>query len=132
METSAALLRPLIGIHVLVVDDNEDAREMLAMLLTMFGASATSAGSVDEAMEMLRRAHFDVVLSDVHMPDEDGLCLIRRLRAEATVPVAVALTADSDPELRDALVAAGFCRRLVKPVESAQLVATLRESVRAA
>ncbi len=105
---------------------------MLAMLLAMFGASVALAGSVDEAMEALGRSRFDVVLSDVHMPDEDGLCLIRRLRAEANAPVAVALTADSDPGLRDALVAAGFRRRLLKPVESAELVATLRDSVRAA
>lgn len=132
MNTSGALRRPLSGIHVLIVDDNADAREMLGMLLTMYGASVAAAESVAEALAALERARFDVVLSDVHMPDEDGISLIRKLREAGVAIEAVAITADADPVLCRALLAAGYRRRLVKPVESAELVATLRESVRAA
>lgn len=131
-----ALKRPLEGIRVLIVDDNSDAREMLCVLLSLFGASASAAGSVEEAMTELERGDFDALLTDVHMPDEDAFAFIRRLRAAwpgaLDAPPAVAVTADSDPGLDWALAEAGFRRRLLKPVESAELVAALSELVRAA
>jgi CheY-like chemotaxis protein len=135
-QSSVALKRPLEGVRILIVDDNPDAREMLSALLAVFGASTAPAASVREALYELDRSDFDVLLTDVHMPDEDAFALMRGVRAvwagsDDQLP-AVALTADSDPGLGWALAEAGFRRRLLKPVESSELVAALQELVRAA
>ncbi|HYP79118.1 MAG TPA: PAS domain-containing protein, partial [Steroidobacteraceae bacterium] len=68
------------GVRILVVDDEADAREMIARLLQEHGAAVTAAGSAAEAMQNLQRAKFDVLLCDISMPDEDGYSLIRRVR----------------------------------------------------
>src|SRR5262245_13154403 len=108
----SALKRPLEGVRILIVDDNPDAREMLCVLLSVFGASTAPAASVQEAMLELERGDFDVLLTDVHMPDEDAFAFIRRVHAAWPTALealpAVALTADSDPGLGWALTEAGF------------------------
>jgi two-component system OmpR family response regulator len=127
---------PLDGIRVLVVDDDPAAREVYALLLTLNGAEAFAVGSVSEAILTLERAGFDAVMSDVHMPDEDGFALVRRLRglpdkACSALP-AIAVTGDTDPTLAAQLRDAGFHARLNKPVRCGELVATLSDMVRGA
>jgi CheY-like chemotaxis protein len=128
---STAWLQPdgLLGVKVLVVDDAEDAREALSMLLGQFGALVTAVGSAGEALSVLEREHPHVLLSDIAMPDEDGYTLIRKVRARdaargGTVPAA-ALTAYATPEDRMKALHAGYHDHLPKPVDPAVLVETV-------
>lgn len=117
----------LSDIHVLVVDDDEDTRELIAIVLEDAGATVKRAESVPNAIQAFTCHDFRVLVSDIGMPVEDGYDLIRRLRADGAsarsrgVP-AVAVTAFSAPEDRKKALAAGFQEHLAKPVEVAALV----------
>ncbi|MCA1629471.1 MAG: response regulator, partial [Acidobacteria bacterium] len=76
--------RLLGGVRVLVVDDDDDARQMIGAVLTQFGAEVRGSGTAGEALETLSRWKPDVMLSDIGMPHEDGYDLIRRVRALAS------------------------------------------------
>jgi len=119
----------LLGVKVLVVDDAEDAREALSMLLGQFGALVTAVGSADEALSVLERDQPHVLLSDIAMPDEDGYTLIRKVRARdaargGRVPAA-ALTAYATPEDRMKALHAGYHDHLPKPVDPVVLIETV-------
>jgi CheY-like chemotaxis protein len=121
----------LTGVHVLLVDDEADAREAMAAILETSGASVLTARSGDEAMEILSRdaIHVDVILSDIAMPDTDGYTLIRRIRSEtpsrvAALPAA-AVTACAGAEDRRRALSAGFQEHLVKPVTPETLVSAV-------
>jgi PAS domain S-box-containing protein len=118
---------PLAGIRVLIVDDDDDAREGLRRLVAGQGADVRSAASADEAQRVLKREPIDVLVSDLGMPSRDGFDLIRTLRAAGSSIRAAALTALARPEDRGRAIAAGFDRHLAKPVGPATLVATVRE-----
>jgi signal transduction histidine kinase/PAS domain-containing protein len=113
------------GVRVLVVDDDADAREMVRRLLQERGCVVATAGSVNEALHVLGRGRFDVLVSDIGMPGEDGHALIRRIRAlgaEAGGDIpAVALTAYARPEDRAKALRAGFQRHTVKPIDPVEL-----------
>jgi len=118
-----ALLR---GLHVLVVEDEEDARDLLATALEQHGARVTAVSSVAAALECLDSRPVDVLVSDLAMPDEDGYSLIRRVRARpgdrgGSVPAA-ALTAYARAEDRSRVLAAGFQRHVPKPIDPSDLV----------
>ena len=119
----------LAGVHVLVVDDEEDARELLAMVLQEAGAVVTVASSVAEALAVLATTAISVIVSDVGMPIEDGYTLLRRLRADARVAVrqvpALALTAYARPEDRQRATGAGFQEHAAKPIDPDVLVSTV-------
>jgi CheY-like chemotaxis protein/anti-sigma regulatory factor (Ser/Thr protein kinase) len=125
-------LPPLHGLTVLVVDDQEDARELMRVVLGRRGATVVVAESTAAALEALDRCRPDVILSDVEMPGEDGYSLIRKVRARSperggTVPAA-ALTAYARTEDRVHSLRAGFHRHVPKPVqpdELAEIVASL-------
>jgi CheY-like chemotaxis protein len=125
----------LTGLHVLVVDDEADARELLVTVLEQFGAVPRAAGSVAEAVKVLREFRADVLVSDIGMPGEDGYVLLRRLRAlEAErgspgIP-AVALTAYARGEDRRRALLAGFRMHVPKPVEPAELAEAIARAVR--
>jgi PAS domain S-box-containing protein len=113
------------GVRVLVVDDDEDAREMIRRLLEERRAIVSTAGTVDEALKVLGERRFDVLVSDIGMPGEDGHTLIRRVRAlgpsaGGEVP-ALALTAYVRPEDRAKAIRAGYQMHASKPVEPATL-----------
>ena len=122
----------LAGISVLVVDDDEQSREVLAAQLQDYGAAVLTASSAAEAFDLLQREHVGVLLADIGMPDEDGYSLIRRIRAQsqphrASTPAA-ALTAFARDEDRRQALNAGFQLHLSKPVDPSTLrsaVATL-------
>ncbi len=122
----------LAGISVLVVDDDEQSREVLAAQLQDYGAAVLTASSAAEAFDLLQREHVGVLLADIGMPDEDGYSLIRRIRAlsqphRASTPAA-ALTAFARDEDRRQALNAGFQLHLSKPVDPSTLrsaVATL-------
>jgi CheY-like chemotaxis protein len=117
--------KKLQGARVLVVDDHDDARELLAIVLEMEGAQVTQADSVRAALSAVASGEFDVLVSDIGMPGEDGYALIRQLRARVsgahTIP-AVAVTAFVSREERRAALAAGFQEHLAKPVDLRALV----------
>jgi two-component system CheB/CheR fusion protein len=120
----------LAGTVVLIVDDDPDAREVVAAILRHFGAKVIVATSVSTALVALRREpQVDVLVADLGMPVEDGYDLIRQVR-EHTIPKiaampAAALTAYTTEEDRERVLAAGFQFHLAKPVDPAVLVATV-------
>jgi len=122
------------GIRCLIVDDSEDAREMVAALLSTRGADVLTAESVDAALATLERQLPDVIVSDLSMPGRSGLDLIERVRSRPAdqggrIP-AVALTAYAGPEDRRRSILAGFDVHLVKPVDAAELIETVTRLVR--
>jgi signal transduction histidine kinase/CheY-like chemotaxis protein len=117
---------PLAGVRVLLVDDEPDARELVAAVLVQSGAEVVATASAAEALDALARARPHVLVSDISMPDEDGYALLRRVRSlgldrGARLP-AVALTAYARPEDRARALAVGFQVHVPKPVEPAELV----------
>ena len=116
----------LSGVHVLVVDDEPDARELLAFVLTQHGARVVTASSARDALETLKHEPPNVLVSDIGMPVEDGYTLIQNVRALAphasgNVP-AIALTAYTRAEDRLRALRAGFQMHLGKPIEPLELV----------
>jgi CheY-like chemotaxis protein len=125
----AELRSRLAGTRVLIVDDDPDAREVVAAILRHYGAAVVVATSVSTALVALRREQVDVLVADLGMPIEDGYDLIRHVRSSeidkiARLPAA-ALTAYTTEEDRDRVLAAGFQFHLAKPVDPAVLVATV-------
>jgi CheY-like chemotaxis protein len=123
--------RRLLGVKVLVIDDDEDSRLLLQTALEGVGAWVRLADSAATAFSFLEQQRVDVVISDIGMPEEDGISLIRRLRA---VPVhqclpAVALTAYARSEDVTRALEAGFQRHLAKPANIAELAQIVAELV---
>jgi PAS domain S-box-containing protein len=119
----------LDGVRVLVVDDEPDARELVAMVLRDAGAETREADSASSALDAMDREVSDVLVSDIGMPRQDGYRLLRDLRSRApgrggSVP-AIALTAFTRGEDVDRAMAVGFHLHLAKPVEPADLVAAV-------
>lgn len=120
------LPRLLEGITVLVVDDEVDARELVAFILEAAGARVDLAASTAEALEILETSQPDLIVADIGMPVEDGYALLRRVRAmpgrdAASLP-ALALTAYARAEDRHQAFSAGFQSHVTKPVEPHDLV----------
>jgi CheY-like chemotaxis protein len=115
----------LRGITVLLVDDESDAREAVAMLLAQCGARVTQAPSADDAWTALQLELPDVVVSDLAMPNEDGFSLLRRLRGADSEPLrrlpVIALTAYNAEADRRRVIAAGFDLHLAKPTDGGAL-----------
>jgi PAS domain S-box-containing protein len=115
----------LDGLRLLVVDDEEDALRLVTEVLREQGAEVHVAMSAREALEMFGTVQPDVVVSDIGMPDADGLSLIRKIRARSPQQggrtPAVALTAYARAEEAQRAFAAGFQMHIAKPVEPAHL-----------
>ncbi len=136
--TRTGPLPSLAGLRVLLVDDQQDARDALATLLTQVGAQVGSAGSGHEAMTQLdvwgADARPQALVCDIALPDEDGYAILQRIRGwehrylpAGFAPIAaVALTAFAQPDDRARALASGFQEHLVKPVSPYDLVRTLR------
>jgi CheY-like chemotaxis protein len=119
----------LTGVKVLVIDDNADARALIQRTLEACGASVVTAGTVSDALLSVERARPHVLVSDVGMPEADGFELLRLVRglgqARGGGLPAIALTAFSRSEDRTRTLRAGFLHHIAKPVEPAELVATV-------
>lgn len=107
------VLKALVGVHVLIVDHDPEARELLATVLTYCGAFVTLAATAREALHHLQRKHVDVVVAEVLLPDEDGYRLVQEIGGRVPV-VALAASADDGP---DRTFAAGFHGHIRKPVD---------------
>jgi PAS domain S-box-containing protein len=119
----------LSDLRVLVVDDEPDARELVAAVLTGSGAEVVSVGSAGKALEEMERQQFDVLVSDIGMPEMDGYALISKVRQ---LPVerggripAAALTAYAGIEDRRRALSAGYQMHVPKPVEPAELTSVV-------
>ena len=133
MPATRTMENRLAGLRVLLVDDEADARTLVADILRGAGARVDCAASASEAMEMFAASAPDALLSDIGMPGENGYDLIRRVRALSIesgggVP-AIALTAFARPEDRSRALAAGYQLHLTKPVEQHELLAALSSLV---
>jgi signal transduction histidine kinase len=131
----AVELPRLDGVRVLVVDDEPDGRALIARILEGRGAQPACAASATEALECFEREHFDVLLSDIGMPDMDGYELIRRLRARTPSTdrdrfAAVAVTAYARAEDRQRSLLAGYQMHLAKPIEARELIAGIANLLR--
>jgi signal transduction histidine kinase/ActR/RegA family two-component response regulator len=118
----------LDGLRVLIVDDEPDARELVAAMLTQSGAVVTVAGSAPEALSLLQKQPHSVLISDIAMPGEDGHSLMRKVRASgapfARIP-ALALTAYAGAEDARRAEDAGFHAHMPKPAEPPRLAAAV-------
>jgi PAS domain S-box-containing protein len=116
----------LRDVHVLVVDDDEESRELASLVLTNAGAETRTAPSAREAMALLEEWPPDVLVSDLEMPEEDGFSLLRRARRASLLRnrklPALALTAYGRSEDRVRVLAAGFNLHLAKPADPTELV----------
>jgi signal transduction histidine kinase len=124
--------RPLEGVRILLVEDVDDARASLALLLEARGAAVTDVGSTDEALDAFEADRFDVLLSDIAMPGRDGIELIAEIRARSRgrrIPAA-ALTAYARPEECTLALRAGFDVHLAKPIREDALLAGVVELLR--
>jgi CheY-like chemotaxis protein len=116
-------------VRILVVDDNDDGREILRMVLTYAGAMVQAAGSAREAVELLEAA--DVVVTDYAMPGETGLWLLERVQQRPRPVPVIVVTGYADVYARE-LARAPFARVLRKPVDAGQLCRSILEVARAA
>jgi CheY-like chemotaxis protein len=121
----------LDGVSILIVDDENDARELLMAMLENFGATVRAIGSAAEAIDLLRSGALapDVLVSDVGMADTDGFALIRSIRALDSPRIrsmpAIAVTAYANPEDRVRALVAGYQNHIPKPVDANALAAAI-------
>jgi signal transduction histidine kinase/CheY-like chemotaxis protein len=124
-----AAAQRLDGIRVLVVDDDSEARVLFATVLKGAGAQVTCVASAQDAIAAFEGAAYDVLLSDIEMPEVDGYALLRRALTIAGARgerlMAVAVTAYSRPEDEARSLREGFHRHMQKPVDPAALVAVV-------
>jgi PAS domain S-box-containing protein len=120
----------LSGLHVLIVDDDEDTLELLSAALTQRSANVTAVSSAAAAIESIKTLRPDVLISDIAMPGEDGYELIKKVLAldgEPAIP-AIAITAYAKEEDKQRALAAGYQRYLSKPVELREFIAAVAEA----
>jgi PAS domain S-box-containing protein len=123
----AIALPGLDGASVLIVDDEPDGRQLMVRILEGRSARVTAVAGGAEALELLKRQYFDILVSDIGMPDLDGYELIRRARLldsgrPGPIP-AIAVTAYARAEDRQRSLLAGYQMHLAKPIEARELVA---------
>ena len=121
----------LSAYKILIVDDDEDNRQLVAVVLKLAGARVTQASSANEAYDLVANTEFDLLISDIAMPTMDGCELVRKVLAgSAHPPLAVALSGHArDEDVARSLVA-GFDSHLVKPVAPGELIAHLLARLR--
>ena len=122
-------MHSLADTRILVVDDDPDARDSLAMLLGIHGGRVARATSVREALARFDEASPDVVLTDIAMPEADGYELLREIRARdvarGTRRPVIAVTAMASAEDRARLIGAGFDFHVTKPIDPRELIAVV-------
>jgi CheY-like chemotaxis protein/nitrogen-specific signal transduction histidine kinase len=124
----------LPGIKVLVIDDEQDARELIKEVLTLFQADVITAATAAAGLEILKNHRPDVIVSDIGMPEKDGYQFIREVRSlpstDGGKTPAIALSAFAHSEDRTRAITAGYQMHLSKPVESHELVAAIENLTR--
>jgi len=121
-------------LRILIVDDDADARLLLLSILEECGAEVVAAASASEGLSYLINSdRFDLLISDIGMPGEDGYTLLRRVRSlkpqQGGQILAIALTAYAREEDRQAAFSAGFQSHLTKPIDPTQLISLIVDLV---
>ncbi|MEH2246855.1 hybrid sensor histidine kinase/response regulator [Nostoc sp.] len=132
--TEVPVSSPLMGIQVLIVDDNTDTRDFFSFVLEQFGAIVTAVASGDEALQALTQSKPDILLSDIGMPEMNGYMLMQQVRTlEAEVGgkqiPAIALTAYAGEINQQQALTAGFQQHIVKPVAPEELLMAISNLV---
>ncbi|QMS87862.1 response regulator [Nostoc edaphicum CCNP1411] len=128
---------PLMGIQVLIVDDNADTRDFFSFVLEQFGAIVTAVASGYEALQALTQSKPDILLSDIGMPEMNGYMLMEQVRTQEAavgrkqIP-AIALTAYAGEINQQKALKAGFQQHIVKPVAPEELLVAISNLVRCA
>ncbi len=119
----------LSGMLILVVDDEEDTRQLLVQSLTFYGATVITADSAKQAFKEIQTKNPDLMVSDIGMPEEDGYSLIRRIRAlpdaQHNQMPAIALTAFTRAQDRMRALTSGYQNHVSKPVEPDELATVI-------
>ncbi|MEA5570888.1 CHASE domain-containing protein [Calothrix sp. UHCC 0171] len=133
-EVSTKSQRILDGLKIILVEDENDARELIATVLEEAGAEVILAANVAQALHTLQQSKPDILISDIGMPQEDGYMLIRKVRAlsseQGGKTPALALTAFAGEEDKNQALNAGFQGHLAKPVEPIELVTRIADLVK--
>jgi two-component system, chemotaxis family, CheB/CheR fusion protein len=129
---SIKIVRRLQGIHVLVVDDEEDMVQLYTISLRAAGATVHSECDGASALGALRDGNFDIVVSDLDMPLVDGIAMIRAMRAlKAFGPLpALAITGSTRTDARAHALLAGFDAFAEKPLSATKLVEAVKDLLR--
>lgn len=119
----------LDGIHILLVEDDDDSRKLLGTMLKRHGARVTSTKSAAEALNVFSDEPPDLMISDIGMPDEDGYQLMRKIRARpgeqgGLIP-AIALTGYASRKDQERALDAGYQQHIAKPIEQTELIAAI-------
>ena len=115
--------------RILIVDDEQSMREMLAILLKKEGLDVRSAGSRSEAAETLRRGPVDLVLTDVKLPDGDGLEILRHVKSGSPETAVVVMTAYGTSEMAVAARKLGAEAYILKPFDVDELRIVVRDAL---
>jgi two-component system CheB/CheR fusion protein len=123
---------PARNLKIVVVEDNEDSRELLCQLLTQFGFTCLAAPDGLEGFRLIREQKPDVAIIDIGLPEIDGFALARKIREQSELAKIhlIALTGYGQSADRDAAKSAGFDTHVVKPIRSKQLLEILGEAPR--
>jgi CheY-like chemotaxis protein len=123
----------LKGVRLLVVDDEQDTRELLIFSLGHYGAQVTAVATAAEALRVLAHSIPDVLLSDIGMPDVDGYMLMRQIRSlppeQGGKIRAIAVTAYAGEADHQQILLAGFQGHITKPIDSAELAKAIASVV---
>ncbi len=112
----------LSGTRIITVEDNEDISTLLTIILEAAGAEVSRVSSAKRALELLDQRTFTAIVSDIGMPEMNGLEFMRRLRERGNMTPAIALSAYATPKDKQAAMDVGFDHFLAKPVHPAKLV----------
>jgi PAS domain S-box-containing protein len=119
----------LDGVHVLLVEDDDDSRKLLGTMLKRYGARVTSTKSAAEALAAFAGELPDVMISDIGMPDQDGYELIRKLRSlpveKGGATPAIALTGYASRKDRERALGSGYQQHMAKPIEQTDMIAAI-------
>jgi PAS domain S-box-containing protein len=119
----------LDGVHVMLVEDDEDSRKLLSTMLKRYGARVTATKSAAEAFRAIASDTPDILISDIGMPDEDGYEFIRKLRAlppdKGGHTPAIALTGYASRKDRERALDSGYQQHMAKPIEQADMIAAI-------
>jgi two-component system, chemotaxis family, CheB/CheR fusion protein len=121
---------PLADKRILLLEDDSDARESMAMLLELAGAAVVSTPTAEAALAALQGAEFDAVVTDVAMPGRSGFWLVGQIRQLPTKPSVPVLAVTGHPFPREGMLRAGFDAQMLKPVSPRLLYDTLSQLMR--
>lgn len=123
----------LDGVHVLLVEDDDDSRKLLGTILKRYGARVTSTKSAAEALNVFSDDVPHVLISDIGMPDEDGYEFMQKLRAlppeKGGQTPAIALTGYASRKDKERALAAGYQQHIAKPIEQTDMIAAIARLV---